>query len=86
MKKLLLMGGGILFGLLFVFLAVLYWITPAENLPTFMPGYEAGVITTHFKHGLASLIVGLLFFIFAWFGSGKKEENEVREEEQLLQQ
>ncbi|MDE2213344.1 MAG: hypothetical protein KGJ34_02315 [Patescibacteria group bacterium] len=60
----------IIVGILFVLLALYYWMTPAESLPTYLPGYIAGDTAPHFKHGLASLIVGLAFFVFAWFQSG----------------
>jgi hypothetical protein len=70
-KKLQVWGGGIL-GVLFVILAVVYWTTPAGSLPTFFPGYVVASTVVHFKHGLASLILGAACLIFAWFGTGKK--------------
>jgi len=27
----------------------------------------------HFKHGLASIILAILLFIYAWFATGKKK-------------
>ena len=60
-------------GILLVLLAIYYWITPAGSLPSFMPGYEPGVTGVHVKHGVASFIVGLGIFAFAWFKSGKKK-------------
>jgi hypothetical protein len=69
MKKLLIWGGVIL-GILFILIAIYYWITPAGSLPAFVPGYEPGVAATHFKHGLASLIVGVACLVVAWFASG----------------
>lgn len=62
----------IILGVLFIILAVYYWITPAGSLPTFMPGYEPGVAAAHFKHGLVSLIVGAALLVVAWFTSGPK--------------
>ncbi len=61
-----------LLGIIFLGLAIYYWVTPAGSLPTFMPGYEAARATAHFKHGLASLIVGFGLLIVAWFTSGPK--------------
>lgn len=61
-----------LLGVIFVILAVIYWNVPAGSLPHLIPGFEAGSTTIHFKHGLASLILAILLFIFAWFQSGKK--------------
>lgn len=63
-----------LLGLLFLALAVVYWITPAGSLPSFLPGFEAGVDKIHFKHGLASLILALALFAFAWFQSAPERQ------------
>jgi hypothetical protein len=62
----------IILGLIFIILAIYYWITPAGSLLHFIPGFEAGVTTAHFKHGLASFILGLALFAYAWFKGGKK--------------
>ena len=59
-------------GVLCVIFAIYYWITPAANLPAFFPGYEPGVATAHFKHGLAALILGAALLIVAWFLSAPK--------------
>lgn len=71
MKKLLTYGSVVL-GIIFVILAVVYWMHTAGTLPTYFPGYLAGSTTVHFKHGLGCLIIGLALFAFAWFKSGKK--------------
>lgn len=63
-------------GLLLLVLAIYYWMTPAEALPSFLPGHEAGVSAVHVKHGLAAGILGLLALIFAWFESAPKREAE----------
>ena len=63
---------GIILGIIFVLLAAMYWLTPAGNLPSFMPGFIAGSSTIHFKHGLLALILGICAFIYAWFASAKK--------------
>jgi len=61
--------GAIIIGIIFVAIAIYYWITPAGSLASFVPGFEPGVTTVHFKHGLASLILGLGLFVVAWFKS-----------------
>ncbi len=61
--------GSVLLGILFLIIAAYYWMTPAGNLPHFMPGYVANGTVAHFKHGLASLILAFGLFIFAWFKS-----------------
>jgi hypothetical protein len=61
-----------IFGIIFVLLAVYYWLTPANALPMFLPGYDAAMATPHIKHGIAALVVGLALLIYAWFASAKK--------------
>ncbi len=68
MKKILAIGA-VLLGLIFVVLAGMYWLTPAGALPHYIPGFEAGVTTVHFKHGLGSLILALALFAYAWFAT-----------------
>ena len=62
----------IILGIIFVILAIYYWITPAGSLASYIPGFEAGSTTVHFKHGLASFILALGLFTYAWFKGGKK--------------
>jgi hypothetical protein len=59
--------GALILGILCIVLGVVYWSVPAGSLPSFIPGYEAGVAATHLKHGIAAVIVGLLLLIFSWF-------------------
>ena len=72
MNKKVLTYVSVLLGVVFVILALVYWFTPAGSLPTYLPGYIAGSTLIHFKHGLASLILALAVFAFAWFKSGEK--------------
>jgi hypothetical protein len=59
-------------GVLLVIAAAMYWVTPAGSLPHFFPGFIQGSAQKHYKHGLASLIVALGVFAYAWFQTGKK--------------
>jgi hypothetical protein len=59
-------------GIVCLVIAVVYWTVPAGSLPSFMPGYEAGVAATHFKHGLVAVILGLALLVYAWFTSVPK--------------
>ena len=62
----------LILGVICIVGAIIYWITPAGGLPSFMPGFIAGSATVHFKHGLGALILGLVLGAFAWFKSGTK--------------
>ncbi|MBI3342364.1 hypothetical protein HY024_04555 [Candidatus Curtissbacteria bacterium] len=63
---------GIIVGAAFVFLGIFYLITPANALPSFLPGYSSTLVKIHYKHGIGALLLGLAAFAFAWFQSGKK--------------
>ncbi|HUD05790.1 MAG TPA: hypothetical protein VMR18_02660 [Candidatus Saccharimonadales bacterium] len=72
MKKFI-FPGLVILGLIFLALAIYYWVTPAGSLPHFMPGYQAGSKHVHLKHGLAALVLAIGCGILAWFQSGKKK-------------
>ena len=69
-KRRNLIAPAIVLGVLFVALAVLYWVDSASSLPSFVPGHSAGSSHHHVKHGIAALVVALGCFVFAWFQSG----------------
>jgi len=69
-KRRNLIAPAIAVGVLFMALAVLYWVDSAGSLPAFIPGHESGSGHHHVKHGIAALIVALGCFVFAWFQSG----------------
>jgi hypothetical protein len=56
-------------GLVFLGLAALYGLTPAGQLPAFLPGFSEGATDIHVKHALGSLIIGLAALAIAWFRS-----------------
>jgi hypothetical protein len=74
-KQRALMIGGVLAGIAFIAIAIMYWTVPPKSLPlpNFL-GHESGVSAVHVKHGVASFLVGLACFAFAWFQSGPKRE------------
>lgn len=61
-----------LLAVVFVALAVYYFVTPAESLLHFLPGYEAGVTAHHSKHGLAALVLAAGCGVLLWFSTAKK--------------
>jgi len=64
----------VLVGVSFLGLAVLYWTVPASSLPHSVPGYLADSTKIHFKHGLASLLLALGAFVYAWFSGGRSSQ------------
>ena len=54
-------------GLVLIVAAVIYFIMPADQLPAFMPGHEAGVTRVHMKHGLVSGDAGVILLAAGWF-------------------
>jgi hypothetical protein len=60
-----------LLGAILIVVAAVYLLVPAESLPSFFPGYEAGLARTRMKHGLAAGAVGIVLFAIGWF-VGKK--------------
>lgn len=56
-----------LLGIILIVVAVAYLLIPADALPTWMPGYEAGLMRPRMKHGYAAGGVGILLFVLGWF-------------------
>jgi hypothetical protein len=52
-----------LLGLVLIVIAAIYLFVPADQLPSFMPGYEAGLTRVRVKHGIASGVLGIVLFI-----------------------
>jgi hypothetical protein len=70
----LLVVGGVILGIFFIAIAIMYWTVPPKSLPlpSFL-GHENGVSAVHVKHGIASLLLGIGCFVFAWFKSGPRQ-------------
>ncbi len=56
-------------GLVFVGLATVYWLTPADVLPKFLPRFQVASDRVHITHALGSLLVAIGLFAIAiiWF-------------------
>jgi len=56
-------------GVVFIGVALVYWLTPAGGLPNFLPGFNAGSDHVHLTHALAALMIALALFGIAiiWF-------------------
>ncbi len=59
-------------GVVLLVVAGVYIAEPAQSLPSFFPGHQAGSSHHHTKHGIAAVVVALGCFAFAWFQSGPK--------------
>ena len=56
-------------GVILLIVASMYFLVPADQLPGFLPGHEAGVTRMHVKHGVVSGVVGIaLIAAGSWMG------------------
>lgn len=46
-------------GVALLIVASLYFVLPAQDLPSFLPGHAAGVTRIHTTHGVASALAGV---------------------------
>jgi hypothetical protein len=51
--------------------AIMYFVMPAGQLPTFMPGYTEGSTHIHHLHAYAALVAAVVLFGIGWF-SGRR--------------
>ncbi len=49
-----------LLGVILLVVAAVYFLVPADQLPGFFPGHEAGVAHVHTKHGIVAGAIGLV--------------------------
>jgi hypothetical protein len=58
-----------LLGVVLLVVAAVYFLVPADQLPGFFPGHEAGVTRMHYKHGIASAVAGVVLLAAGvWMG------------------
>ena len=57
----------VLLGVILLVVAGVYFTVPADQLPTFMPGHEAGLRRVHSKHGIVAAIAGLVLIAAGWW-------------------
>jgi hypothetical protein len=53
-------------GLVLIVIAGIYFMMPADSLPNFFPGHEAGLARIRVKHGLLSGGLGIVLILAAW--------------------
>ena len=58
-----------LLGVVLLVVAAVYFLVPADQLPGFFPGHEAGVTRVHYKHGVVSGLAGVVLLAAGvWMG------------------
>ncbi|GAC1538148.1 MAG: hypothetical protein NVS3B12_22950 [Acidimicrobiales bacterium] len=57
----------IILGLLLVAIGIVYFGTPARDLPVVLPGRDPAVMRHHLTHGVAAVVLGLVAWAGAWF-------------------
>ena len=55
-----------LLGVLLIVVAAIYLMVPADQLPAFFPGAEAGLTRIRIKHGFASGALGIVLLVVGW--------------------
>jgi hypothetical protein len=56
-----------LLGALLIVIAVVYFLLPADSLPSFFPGHETGVARMHYKHGMIAGVAGVILLAAGWW-------------------
>lgn len=56
-----------LLGILCLIVAGAYFLLPADQLPGFLPGHEAGVTRIHSKHGIVAAVIGVVLILTGWW-------------------
>ena len=54
-------------GVVLLVVAGVYFLIPGEQLPSFFPGHEAGVMRVHAKHGMVARVAGLVLLAAGWW-------------------
>lgn len=56
-----------LLGLALIVIAAIYFLMPADALPSFFPGHETGLARIRMKHGIVSGAVGVALLAAGWW-------------------
>jgi hypothetical protein len=56
-----------LLGLALIVIAAIYFLMPADQLPSFFPGHANGLHRIRFKHGIASGGAGVVLLAIGWW-------------------
>ena len=56
-------------GVILLVIGAVYFLVPADQLPSFFPGYEVGATRVHDTHGVASGALGVVLIAAGiWMG------------------
>ena len=54
-------------GVVLLIVAAMYFLVPADSLPTFFPGHETGLTRIRAKHGMLAGGLGVVLLVASWF-------------------
>lgn len=54
-------------GVALLAIAAMYFLMPANALPSFFPGFDGGLTRMRYKHGIVSAVVGVVALAIGWF-------------------
>ena len=57
----------IILGVILIAVAAIYFLVPADALPSFFPGHETGLMRIRAKHGMLSGALGVVLLAGSWF-------------------
>ena len=57
----------IVIGVILIVVAAVYFLVPADALPTFFPGHESGLMRIRAKHGMLSGALGIALLALSWW-------------------
>jgi hypothetical protein len=57
----------IVIGVILIVIAAVYFLVPADSLPTFFPGHETGMMRIRTKHGILAGALGILLLALGWW-------------------
>ncbi len=57
----------IVLGIALIMVAAIYFLMPADALPSFFPGHETGLARLRIKHGIVSGAAGVVLLALGWW-------------------
>lgn len=57
----------IVIGVVLIVVAAVYFLVPADALPSFFPGHETGLMRIRTKHGMLAGAIGIVLLALTWW-------------------